>query len=360
MAAIKDLQHLKLRTGETLHEDMRTVYQSNDPAAAIDALFPEYTQSKTKCPTTQTMTKWLGATPVGWGIVPADDDARDNSTLKFINFIALVFGFFTSRGTNVLIKYCLAVKASEDYMQGEIGKKHAALDLEVRSVEDRDLYKNAQSEKYLKVHKKVVDSLRERVIEYAENSSSNKCTGIVNGGFGDLPTDPLKIADRIVEYERTGKWIHAVAIAAQKFIENWPEVPKNKKPPVKWDEITLDADISDPYSAYKAATDVFGCLFKDDKIAARFKESEVSQQVYNAAVDCMTKAKDGYLIVDQRIDGEHSEHLKHGPKPLKRKSSADPNAPVLAGDTSEDEDAASKRSRGGSNEPASDDPNDSD
>ena len=52
---------------------------------------------------------------------------------------------------------------------------------------------------------------------------------------------------------------------------------------------------------------------------------------------------------------QHSEHSKHGPKPLKRKSSADPNAPVLAGDTSEDEDAASKRSRGGSNEPASDD-----
>jgi len=323
MAAMTGLEKLKMRgeNSPSLGQDMCTFYESANPEATITGLSKEYKKSQVTPLMTVEMNKWLGATQVDWNIVCRKCNTRENSTLDYIKHIDGVFGLFARRGTNVLIKYCLIVKASEDYKQGKINTKHEELDSGAYNAEDLKLYKNAQEDRYTKLHKQVVDSFKALVIAWAKDATSNKCTGITNGGFCELPTDSLKAAYHMVEYERTGEWISDVAIAAQKFITTWPEKKNNKTDNrVDWDKTPLVADILDPFSAYKAAEDVY-VLFTDDKIADRFKGEAVSQQLYKAANDCMDKTRPDYLTKNDEIDGER-----------KRKRNADPDDPVLAGD----------------------------
>ena len=358
MASTTPLNELKLRKNKSLGDDVRTWYKATNPTTIIDEMFDEFTGyslGEATRPDTQNVVNWMGTAPVGWDTVSQPSETRDNSTLQFVIIMEKQFGQMSSRGTNVLVKYMFISKASHNYShkkinaaQTKLSNAIAAGDYAVDPTTGKSPVTKALDDVNAAVehqpaldnkHKKIVHFFKERIIAYADKGAKTKCSAINKGGFGELPTDPSKIAAHVVEFEHIGKWTLAVANASQKIITNW-------------NDATLVADTSDPYN-FKAAEEIV-ILFQCDKIPARFKDFEKSKQVYEAALDCMSKTRDEYITKSNEFM-KTATNLKNAMS-LKRKRDADPDNPVLHGDAGEDEDdddtdkdVAHKRLRGGSN-----------
>tara|TARA_B110000211_G_C13999427_1_gene517751 strand:- start:72 stop:1199 length:1128 start_codon:yes stop_codon:yes gene_type:complete len=340
MASTTPLNELKLRKGKSLGDDVRTWSNAPNPRKIIDGVWEQYTKNslaEATRPDTQNVVNWLGTAPVDWNIVSQPSETRENSTLQYMTIMDKHFGQTTSRGTNVLVKYMLIVKASENYSHKKFkAAQTKLLDLTsaaaysaVDPITGENLFTKAgdnmaaalkRQPEYDDKHKKVVNSFKACIFEYADKGSHTKCSAINSGGFGELPTDPSKIAALVVEFEHIGKWTLAVANASQKIITNWNDTP-------------LVADTSDPYN-FKAAEEIV-ILFQCDKIPARFKDFEKSKQVYEAALDCMSKTRDEYITKSNEFM-KTATNLKNAMS-LKRKRDADPDNPVLDGDANEDE-----------------------